>query len=123
MLKIRPTYENCNKPLAYNSEEAMICTFECAFCKDCIEAILQHIYPNCGGGFEKRPIWPGHLLEKYPVSTVIVYKLVNIKKQDVFIKKLKKPNLSRSICYNFPLTINFLKNQHKNTIGITYFAF
>ncbi len=77
MLEIRPTCENCNKPLPYNSNEAMICTFECTYCKTCVE-LLKHVCPNCGGGFEKRPIRPKHLLEKYPVSTKKVYKPVNI---------------------------------------------
>ncbi|WP_415189916.1 DUF1272 domain-containing protein [Psychroserpens sp.] len=34
MLEIRPTCEYCNKDLPYDSKEAMICTFECTFCKD-----------------------------------------------------------------------------------------
>ncbi|MGB1231665.1 MAG: DUF1272 domain-containing protein [Winogradskyella sp.] len=79
MLDIRPTCENCNKNLPYNSKEALICTFECTFCIACVE-VLQHVCPNCGGGFEKRPIRPQQHLEKYPVSTKIVYKPVNIKK-------------------------------------------
>lgn len=78
MLEIRPTCENCNKDLPYDSNEAMICTFECTFCKDCV-ALLQQVCPNCGGGFEKRPIRPNHLLYKYPVSTKIVHKPVDIK--------------------------------------------
>ena len=78
MLEIRPTCENCNKSLPFDSEEAMICTFECTYCKDCVE-LLQKVCPNCGGGFEKRPIRPQHLLKKYPVSTHIVYTPVDIK--------------------------------------------
>lgn len=79
MLQIRPTCENCNKPLPYDSEEAMICTFECTFCIDCVE-LLQHVCPNCGGVFEKRPIRPSNLLEKYPVSIKIVHKPVDFEK-------------------------------------------
>jgi len=74
MLEIRPTCENCKKLLPVDSQEAMICTFECTFCKDCVEHILHNICPNCGGGFEKRPIRPSELLEKYPVSTKIIHK-------------------------------------------------
>ena len=65
MLEIRPSCEHCNKALPFDAEDAMICTFECTFCKECVEGILQHICPNCGGGFEKRPIRPKQLLEKY----------------------------------------------------------
>ncbi|GGI55848.1 DUF1272 domain-containing protein [Winogradskyella haliclonae] len=76
MLQIRPTCENCNKALPFDAEDAMICTFECTFCKDCVEK-LKEVCPNCGGGFEKRPIRSEHLLEKYPVSKVIVHKPVD----------------------------------------------
>ena len=67
MLEIRPTCEHCNKSLPFDSKEAMICTFECTFCKDCAGNKLQHVCPNCGGGFEKRPIRPEALLKKHPV--------------------------------------------------------
>jgi uncharacterized protein len=40
--------------------EARICTFECTFCADCVDKVLHDVCPNCGGGFEKRPIRPGH---------------------------------------------------------------
>lgn len=79
MLEIRPTCENCNKSLPNDSNEAMICTFECTFCNACVENVLMHVCPNCGGGFEKRPIRPKELLNKYPVSTKIIYKPINIK--------------------------------------------
>ncbi|MCK0107827.1 DUF1272 domain-containing protein [Flavobacteriaceae bacterium S0825] len=78
MLEIRPTCEHCNKSLPNDSSEAMICTFECTYCKDCVESVLQHVCSNCGGGFEKRPIRPKNLLEKYPVSTKIVHKPVDV---------------------------------------------
>ena len=76
MLEIRPTCENCNKLLPNESNEAMICTFECTFCKDCVENILFNVCPNCGGGFEKRPTRPTEKLGKYPVSQKTVFKPV-----------------------------------------------
>lgn len=79
MLEIRPSCENCNKSLPFDSDEAMICTFECTFCSDCVEGVLQKVCPNCGGGFTKRPIRPEALLEKYPVSTKVVHKPVDLK--------------------------------------------
>jgi hypothetical protein len=69
MLEIKPICENCGKLLSNDSTEAMICSFECTFCKDCVNNVLFNVCPNCGGGFEKRPCRPSHLLEKYPVST------------------------------------------------------
>ena len=78
MLEVRPTCENCNKALPSDSKEAMICTFECTFCKDCVNTILKQICPNCGGNFTQRPIRPKALLKKYPVSTKTVYKPVDV---------------------------------------------
>lgn len=78
MLQIRPTCEHCNKALTNKSKEAMICTFECTFCKDCVDGVLKKVCPNCGGNFSPRPIRPEQLLSKYPVSTTIVYKPVNL---------------------------------------------
>lgn len=85
MLEIRPTCENCNKSLPFDSQEAMICTFECTFCKDCVEHVLKHICPNCGGNFVERPKRPKHLLKKYPVSNKVVYKPVNV---EAHLKKI-----------------------------------
>ncbi len=86
MLEIRPSCENCNKALPYDSNEALICTFECTFCKACVETILQKICPNCGGGFQIRPVRPKNLLQKYPISEKVVHKPVDI---EAHLKKLK----------------------------------
>jgi hypothetical protein len=66
MLEIRLNCENCNKILEPHSIEAMICSFECTFCFSCVNEVLKNICPNCGGGFEKRPIRPKEKLIKYP---------------------------------------------------------
>lgn len=73
MLEIRPCCEQCGKDLPHDSEDAMICTFECTYCKECANSVFNGVCPNCGGNFSKRPIRPRHLLEKYPISTVRVY--------------------------------------------------
>jgi hypothetical protein len=77
MLEIRPNCEHCNRALPNGSKEAMICTFECTFCKNCVEVILENVCPNCGGGFEKRPTRPQKMLSKYPVSGKLVWKPVD----------------------------------------------
>jgi hypothetical protein len=87
MLDIRPTCEHCNKSLPHDSSEARICTFECTYCRDCVESVLQHVCPNCGGGFEKRPIRPKELLDKYPVSTNVVHKPVDV---EAHLKRIEK---------------------------------
>lgn len=74
MLEIRPICENCAKSLPNESKEAMICSFECTFCKECVDTFLENKCPNCGGGFEKRPIRPESLLEKYPIQEVRIHK-------------------------------------------------
>ncbi|MEO0471263.1 MAG: DUF1272 domain-containing protein [Bacteroidota bacterium] len=77
MLEMRPNCENCDKALPNDSHEAMICTFECTFCTDCVEKILHNVCPNCGGGFTKRPSRPKALLDKYPVSQKRVFKPID----------------------------------------------
>ena len=51
MLELRPSCENCDRDLPNDSPLAMICTYECTFCKDCVENVLENVCPNCGGGF------------------------------------------------------------------------
>ena len=86
MLDIRPTCENCNKSLPFDAKDAMICTFECTFCQHCVDTVLQQVCPNCGGGFEKRPIRPKNALMKHPVSTKVVHKPVDI---EAHLKRIK----------------------------------
>lgn len=83
MLEIRPTCENCGAQLPPNSLDAMICSFECTFCRSCVEAILDNVCPNCGGGFTPRPIrparrWRGeNYLSAVPASGKVVSKPVD----------------------------------------------
>jgi len=51
----------------------MICSFECSFCRSCVEQTLQGVCPNCGGGFTPRPTRAAHLLAENPASTKRVY--------------------------------------------------
>jgi hypothetical protein len=54
----------------------MICSFECTFCRDCVDRVLGDVCPNCGGGFHPRPIRParnwkdGNDVGTYPPSPV-----------------------------------------------------
>ena len=77
MLELRPTCENCDKALPPNSEEAMICAYECTFCVACVEILLENVCPNCGGGFEKRPVRPKKELKKNPPKGNRVHKPVD----------------------------------------------
>lgn len=74
MLKLRPNCECCNKDLPPESTEAMMCSFECTFCRDCASSVLRGKCPNCGGELVARPRRPAEKLGKYPASTERVYK-------------------------------------------------
>ena len=58
MLELRPSCECCDKELPPAAADAMICTFECTFCRDCVDNRLKGVCPNCGGNFSPRPIRP-----------------------------------------------------------------
>ncbi|RDE19707.1 DUF1272 domain-containing protein [Motiliproteus coralliicola] len=73
MLELRPNCECCDKDLPPESDQAMICSFECTFCKDCVDHRLNGVCPNCGGNFSPRPIRPESKLEKNPPSTRRVF--------------------------------------------------
>ncbi len=74
MLELRPNCECCDKDLPPASDQAVICTFECTFCRDCADGVLKGKCPNCGGNFVPRPIRPSAMLAKYPASTKRVLK-------------------------------------------------
>ena len=95
MLELRPTCEHCNKALPPASTQAMICSFECTFCSECVQDILHNVCPNCGGGFCPRPIRPArnhrrdNYLGKYPASTQVTYKPIDKIDHSQFSKVLK----------------------------------
>jgi len=74
MLDLRPNCECCDRDLAPDATDAMICTFECTFCADCAETKLSGTCPCCGGNFTSRPIRPLAMLAKYPASTKRILK-------------------------------------------------
>ena len=83
MLELRPTCEHCDKPLPPASTEACICSFECTFCRDCVEQVLEGVCPNCGGGFVPRPVRPAHdwkngnFLGRHPATAMVTYRPVD----------------------------------------------
>lgn len=74
MLALRPNCECCGKDLPPESREAMICTFDCTFCVNCVDGVLAGSCPNCGGEFTPHPVRPAALLAKYPASSERVLK-------------------------------------------------
>ena len=75
MLELRPNCEYCDKDLPPDAADARICSYECTFCAECVETVLFNVCPNCGGGFQARPIRPriarrpGVGLANQPAST------------------------------------------------------
>jgi uncharacterized protein len=96
MLELRPTCENCNKPLPPESLEARICTYECTFCATCVEQVLENVCPNCGGGFVPRPIrpaknWRGdNYLGNDPPGKVVRHRPVDRERHREFASELKR---------------------------------
>jgi len=80
MLELRQNCENCNKSLPPDSDEAMICTYECTFCLECVTDLLYNVCPNCSGGFEKRPVRPKSELKQNPATEIVVLKPVDMEK-------------------------------------------
>jgi hypothetical protein len=74
MLALRPSCECCDKDLSPAATDAVICTFECTFCRDCADNRLGGRCPNCGGNFAARPIRPVDKLAQFPASAERVYK-------------------------------------------------
>ena len=70
MLELRPNCECCDRDLPPDSREALICSFECTWCKDCASTKLGGICPNCGGELVARPVRRADKLEKNPASSV-----------------------------------------------------
>ena len=58
MLELRPNCELCDKDLPPDALDARVCSYECTFCAACVENVLHDVCPNCGGGFQPRPIRP-----------------------------------------------------------------
>lgn len=83
MLQLRPICENCAEPLPPDSADARICSFECTFCRRCVDDLLANVCPNCGGGFQPRPVRPkhdwrnGNCLGRFPATEQRVHRPVD----------------------------------------------
>jgi len=74
MLQLRPGCECCDRDLPPDSADAVICSFECTFCRSCATTVLGGRCPNCGGELVARPRRPADKLAKYSASTERVHK-------------------------------------------------
>jgi uncharacterized protein len=69
MLQLKPNCECCDRDLDPSSRDAMICSFEGTFCRDCTSDRLGGRCPKCGGDLVVRPSRSADLLVKHPAST------------------------------------------------------
>ncbi|NER13628.1 DUF1272 domain-containing protein [Leptobacterium flavescens] len=90
MLEIRPCCEHCGKDLPNTATDAMICSFECTYCEECATTVFENVCPNCGGGFQKRPVRPQAYIEKYPPSEKKVFKPKDIESLQEHINKYRE---------------------------------
>ncbi|MGB0891007.1 MAG: DUF1272 domain-containing protein [Flavobacteriaceae bacterium] len=90
MLEIRPNCEHCGTDLPNNSTEAMICSFECTYCRTCAIEIFENVCPSCSGNFVERPIRSSKMIEKYPASTKRVFKPKDLDVAKINSEKFKK---------------------------------
>ena len=94
-LQLRPNCEYCDKDLPPHSLEARICSYECTFCQDCVQQILENVCPNCGGGFVPRPVrpatnWKGNnYLGNDPASVAIRHRPVDLEAHGKFALNIK----------------------------------
>ncbi len=76
MLEMRPGCERCDADLPADSGQALICSFECTFCRDCASGFDGGRCPNCGGQLRPRPSRAGAALARHPASTQRMYRPV-----------------------------------------------
>lgn len=89
MLDIRPNCEHCNKDLPNTSAAAMICSFECTYCKECALEIFENVCPSCSGNLVERPIRPQKEVEKYPASSKHIFRPKDLEKAKINSNRFK----------------------------------
>ena len=89
MLEIRPNCEHCNKDLPNTSTEAMICSFECTYCKDCALVIFENVCPSCSGNFVERPIRPKKEIQGNPALDKRIFKPKDLDKARINTNRFK----------------------------------
>ena len=103
MLELRPTCENCNKPLPPNAADARICTYECTFCAACVETCSVTFAPTAAaasfrGRSGPRRNWKGdNFLGKDPASTKLRHRPVDPAAHARFAAALEEHPAARTL--------------------------
>jgi hypothetical protein len=89
VLELRPICEHCAVELPPSSTEAMICSYECTFCRECVIDVLHDVCPNCGGGFVPRPIRPATAwIAHQPASTTSRHRPVDLDRHRALAERI-----------------------------------
>ncbi|MGH7997513.1 MAG: DUF1272 domain-containing protein [Opitutaceae bacterium] len=72
MLEMRPNCQCCNRDLAADALDVLICSFECTYCRRCAERFEGGRCPGCGGELSLRPPRARELWAAHPPSTTRV---------------------------------------------------
>ena len=97
MLNLRPNCELCDVDLPAQSDNSMICSYECTYCKDCVKTRLNNVCPTCGGGFMPRPIRPKNAwraekklgLKFHPASTTRIHSKYSAENISEHVNRIK----------------------------------
>lgn len=73
MLDMRPNCQCCNRDLAVDALDVLICSLECTYCRRCAERFDGGRCPACGGDLSLRPPRGPALCAKHPPSAVRVH--------------------------------------------------
>lgn len=121
MLEIRPNCEYCNKNLPNTSREAMICSFECTYCKTCALEIFENVCPSCAGNFVERPIRPSKMIIKYPASTTRIFKpkIVNYKFNKIEIIEYSKDLKEHIKTLNYEWLTEYFKIEKSDILSLS----
>jgi len=66
MLELRPNCECCDTDLPPDSDRAMICSFECTFCRACAEGVMAGPLPQLRRRLHGAPDPPGGAFGQQP---------------------------------------------------------
>jgi hypothetical protein len=68
MLLMKPNCECCDRDLPADGADALVCSFECTFCRDCGADRFGGRCPNCNGALTARPTRAKDLWSRFPPS-------------------------------------------------------
>ena len=73
MLELRPNCELCDRDLPPETTDARICSYECTYCAECADRVLENVCPTCGGGLQQRPIRPRNAYRLPDISLGLLF--------------------------------------------------